>query len=71
MRVLVDGEELKKIEQKLGPLKQAGREKLKWLLPPEWSEKQFEGVVVEVPDSKAPEIFKNFRVKALRRDGRA
>lgn len=67
MEILVDPEELKRIEAKHGPLKRVGKEKLKWLLPPEWSEKTFDGIVVEVPGEKAPEIFEKFKVKLLRK----
>ena len=67
MEILVDQDELKKIEAKHGALKRIGKEKLKWLLPPEWSETTLDGAVVEVPDDKAPEIFENFRVKLLRK----
>lgn len=67
MEALVDPDELKKIESKYGKLKQVGSEKVKWLLPPEWNEKQFDGVFVEIPDNKALEIFEKFKVKALRK----
>jgi hypothetical protein len=67
VEILVDADELKKIEAEHGPLKRVGKDKLKWLLPPEWSEKTFDGVVVEVPDEKAPAVFEKFRVKLLRK----
>jgi len=67
MEALVDPDELKKIESEYGQLKRVGSEKVKWLLPPEWNEKQFDGIFIEVPDTKAPEIFEKFKVKALRK----
>jgi len=67
LEILVDAEELRKIEAEYGPLRRVGKEKLKWLIPPEWSEKSFDGVLVEIPAEKAQEIFEKFRVKLLRK----
>jgi hypothetical protein len=67
VEILVDKEELKKIEAIHGSLRRVGGDKLKWLVPPEWAEKTFEGVVVEVPAGKAPEIFEKYKVKLLRK----
>ncbi|MBR9689565.1 MAG: hypothetical protein GOV01_01550 [Candidatus Altiarchaeota archaeon] len=67
MEILVDEAELKKIELKFGQLKRVGKDKLKWLIPPEWAEKTLEGIVVEVPTDMAAQIFEKFKVKTLRK----
>ncbi len=74
MFILVDLDELKKIEAKYGVLKKVKtpakleKEKVKWLLPPKWNEKTYEAALVEVPDNKAQEIFEKFKVKAIRKE---
>ncbi|MBR9680916.1 MAG: hypothetical protein GOU98_03780 [Candidatus Altiarchaeota archaeon] len=67
MDILVDTEELTKIEKEFGVLKKLEAEKIKWLLPPDWNEKQFSGVYVEVSDELAPKIFEKYNVKTLRK----
>lgn len=67
MDILVDQEELKKIEKEFGPLKKLEAEKIKWLISPDWNEKQFDGVFVEVKDEDAPKIFEKYNVKTLRK----
>ena len=68
MQILVAIEELRKIEAetglKLRRLKKAG---LKWRMPPDWDEKKFDALVVEVPDDDAPGIFEKYKVKLLRK----
>lgn len=65
--MLVDEGELEKIEAKHGRLPRTGKDKLKWLIPPDWRQETFDAVIVEIPESKAEEIFKEFRVKLLRK----
>jgi hypothetical protein len=67
VKVLVDTEELKKIEAELGQLKRVGKQELKWLVPPEWAETAFEGVLVELPEDRAAAVFRDFKVKTLRK----
>ena len=67
MFILVDLEELKKIEAKYGVLKKVKHERVKWLLPPNWGEKTFEATLIEVPENIAQKIFENFKVKAIRK----
>jgi len=65
--MLVDEGELKKIESKYGRLPRVGKDNVKWLLPPDWKQKQMDAVIVEIPDAKAKEIFEKYRVKLLRK----
>lgn len=67
VKVLVNEEELRKIEKEHGRLKRVGKGEVKWLLPPDWSETTFDGVFVELPDDLAPRVFRKFKVKALRK----
>lgn len=65
--MLVDEGELKKIESDYGRLPRVGKDKVKWLLPPDWKQKQMDAVIVEIPDAKSEEIFEKYRVKLLRK----
>jgi hypothetical protein len=67
MQMKVDNDELKKIEEKHGALKRVKKDKVKWLVPPNWTEKTFEASVVEAPENEALEIFEKFKVKAIRK----
>jgi len=69
MKMVVDIQELKKIEREMGiKLKRLEKAKVKWLIKPDWSEKTFDALVVEVPEDLAYKIFEKYRVKALIRD---
>ncbi len=66
MELLVDIEELKKIESEMGiKLKRLRKGKVKWLEKPDWKEKSYDALVVEAPDDVAYEIFEKYRVKLM------
>ncbi|HDR53159.1 MAG TPA: hypothetical protein ENN60_00575 [archaeon] len=70
MLILVDIEELKKLETETGlKLKRLEKADLKWRMPPDWEEKKFDALVVEVPEDVAPDIFEKYRVRHLRKPG--
>ena len=69
MKLIIDLEELKRIERELGvKLKRLEKAQVKWLIKPEWKEKSFDALVVEAPEELAYRIFENYRVKALIKD---
>lgn len=68
MKILVDIEELKKIEQKEGiKLKRLEKGEIKWRVPPDWDEEKLDSLLVEVPDNIAPQIFEKYKAKFLRK----
>jgi hypothetical protein len=68
VRILVDIEELKKIEQQEKvKLKRLKKSEVKWLVPPDWDQQKLDALVVEVPDGMAPQVFEKYKVKFLRK----
>jgi len=70
VKIVVDIEELKRIEREEGiKLKRLEKAKVKWLEKPDWKEKTYDALVVEVPEALAYRIFEKYRVKALVKEG--
>lgn len=68
MKILVDFEELKKIEEKEGiKLKRLKKSEVSWRVPPDWDQEKSDALIVEVPDASAPAIFEKYKVKFLRK----
>ena len=68
MKILVDIEELKKIEKAEGiKLKRLEKGEIKWRVPPDWDEQKLDSLLVEIPDDAAPGIFEKYKVKFLRK----
>ena len=66
MELIVDIEELKKIEEEMGiKLKRVRKEKVKWLEKPDWREKSYDALAVLADDELAYRIFEKYRVKAI------
>lgn len=68
MQILIDIDELKKLESETGlKLKRLEKSTLKWRQPPDWDDIKFDAMMVEVPEDAVPDIFAKYRIKLLRK----